>query len=129
MAGLRSVTFYDHADRPAESYGPAPASYYGVDDRPNNTGPVPYSTSRYDEGMQGLAGAYWNVGAIVGSPKMHGQESGATAGVYDLNWGNGGPSGLGVVDNWDYVSLVSSPCPRRVITVCRWYRTQLFAYG
>ncbi|MGK2959503.1 MAG: DNRLRE domain-containing protein, partial [Acidimicrobiales bacterium] len=44
--GMKSSTFYDHADRPVESYGPAPASYYGGDNRPNNAGPVPYGTTR-----------------------------------------------------------------------------------
>ena len=99
-AGLRSTTFYDHADRPIESYGPAPASYYGGDNRPNGTGSVPYGTTRYDESMTGLQAAYWAVGAISGPPKMHGAEAGATAGVYDLNWGAGAPAGLGVIDNW-----------------------------
>ncbi|MGK2958238.1 MAG: PA14 domain-containing protein, partial [Acidimicrobiales bacterium] len=97
---MKSSTFYDHADRPVESYGPAPASYYGGDNRPNNAGPVPYGTTRYDESMTGLQAAYWAVGAIVGPPKMHGAEAGAPHGVYDLNWGAGGPAGLGVTDNW-----------------------------
>ena len=63
--GLTSTTFYDDEDRQAESYGPAPAAWYGADRKPLATyaGQIPKTATAYDEGMTGLAAAYYTSNA------------------------------------------------------------------
>lgn len=58
--GLKSTTIYNDDDRPTESYGAAPASWYGADRKPlaAYTNQVPKTTTGYDEGMTGLAVTY-----------------------------------------------------------------------
>ena len=79
-AGLRSTTKYDEDDRPVHQYGPAPTAWFSTDT--NNryqyatstttyntplttptdyTTQVPHTQTGYDEGIAGLAAAYYDV--------------------------------------------------------------------
>ncbi|HSX29729.1 MAG TPA: PA14 domain-containing protein [Candidatus Saccharimonadales bacterium] len=79
--GLKSTAIYDDEDRPTDSYGPAPASYYGTDRKPTSTyvSQVPRTESKYDEGIVGPAIAWYDYtkqtgntnGTLFGAPKLH----------------------------------------------------------
>jgi RHS repeat-associated protein len=100
--GRKSTTIYDHAGRSVESYGPAPSAWYGSDRRPltGYTAQVPKATTAYDEGLRGLAAAYWDNESFSGPAKVHAFGSGDPTGALYANWGSGGPAGLGVTDNF-----------------------------
>ncbi len=61
--GLKSTTLYDSEDRPTDSYGPAPAAWFGADRKPLAAydSQVPRTSTGYDEGIVGPAVAYMNV--------------------------------------------------------------------
>lgn len=90
---LKSTTVYDQSDRPIDSYGPAPASWF---DDQYPTGPnasnTPHVTTAYDELIQGFGVTYHDYlsGAKVlrGSPKFYstGISNDAT-GNPARNWG------------------------------------------
>ncbi|MBW3616043.1 MAG: hypothetical protein KY439_12165, partial [Actinobacteria bacterium] len=107
-AGRKTTTLYDATGLPTDSFGPAPASCFGADRRPNGSctnPPVAHTQSFYDEGIRGLNAAYWANADLAGPPKVH-----ATGVVPDgtlaKDWGWGGPPGLvdasgaAVVDWW-----------------------------
>ena len=100
--GRKSTTIYDHAGRAVESYGPAPAAWFGADRRPlaAYTSQVPKTTNAYDEGMRGLAAAFWDNEVYSGPAKIHALGVGHDTGALLANWGSGGPAGLGVTDNF-----------------------------
>jgi RHS repeat-associated protein len=65
--GLKSTTIYDNDDRSTDSYGPAPATWYGADRKPisNPTNPaadytnkIPHTSTSFDEGINGPAVTY-----------------------------------------------------------------------
>jgi RHS repeat-associated protein len=95
-AGLKTTTIYDYADRPTDRYGPAPAAWFGSDNRPlaQYAGQVPHSTTTYDGGMQGLAATYWNNIQLSGQSVTHGLGVGDPNGALTANWGAGGPAGV-----------------------------------
>jgi hypothetical protein len=75
---------------------------------PDGAGPLtrPTTSYRYDEktvgdattagpALQGLQGGYYDNPNLTGRPKLL-----ATDAAVDQNWGSGGPSGLGVSDNF-----------------------------
>jgi RHS repeat-associated protein len=72
---LKSTTVYDRKDLPIESYGPAPKAWYGADGRPlaAYATQVPKSETKYDEGINGLSVAWYNVkgSTFFGAPKLH----------------------------------------------------------
>ncbi|MET0779242.1 MAG: PA14 domain-containing protein [Candidatus Saccharimonadales bacterium] len=80
-ASFKTTTIYDDEDRATDSYGPAPASYYGADRKPTTTyvSQVPHSENRYDEGIVGPAVAWYDYtkqtgntnGVLSGAPKLH----------------------------------------------------------
>ena len=94
--GLRSTTIFDAEGRPIENYGPSPSTWFGVDNKPTapNVAATPVSTTRYDEGLLGLAVSWWDNIDQAGPPKLF-EHLGAVGGL-DLSWGTGGPVGLGV---------------------------------
>lgn len=109
--GLKATTVYDHADRPVERWGPAPASCFGVaptepgwsGERPNGSctaPPVPVTRSAYDENVKGLAAEYWANQNQSGATVLHATGVGAAGGVLDVDWGLGAPSGLATADRW-----------------------------
>jgi RHS repeat-associated protein len=98
--GLKSTTLYDYVDRPTDQYGPAPSAWYGADRVPltANAPDVPHTQSGYDEGINGLASAYYNVGTasngsgssaklLEGAPKDHATGVGPTNGDVVKDWG------------------------------------------
>ena len=72
--GLKSTTIYDDEDRSVESYGPAPAAWYGSDRKPLPTqlANVPKTSTAYDEGLVGPAVNWYNVKgqSLFGAPKL-----------------------------------------------------------
>jgi RHS repeat-associated protein len=73
--GLKSTTIFDDDDRPIAQYGPAPASWFTTDRTPvpAQTTKVPWADTRYDEGIQGPAVAWYSVrgNSFNGSPTLH----------------------------------------------------------
>jgi len=108
--GLKSTTIYDDEDRVASKYGPAPTAWYGTDRKPLSTyaGQVPRTDTKYDEGMQGPAVAYYNYSTnaktLSGAPKLHTTNvSGAAAGDLSRNFGTTTPiPGAPNADNWGF---------------------------
>ena len=99
--GLRSTTIFDPQGRPIEEYGPAPAAWFGNDNKPTSThlANTPVSTTGYDEGLQGLAASWWDNPDLAGAPKVF-EQLGDTAAGLNFDWGTGGPAGLGATDNF-----------------------------
>lgn len=104
-AGLRTTTLYDYADRPIDQYGPAPAAWFDANGVPlttptNFTPQVPHTQTAYEEGINGLAAAYYNLGlaansnnakVLFGSPKLHGTGVGPVSGDVLRTWGGAQP--------------------------------------
>lgn len=69
--GLKSTTIYDADDRPVDSYGPAPATWFGGDRKPlaANVNQVSRISTGYDEGMYGLAVSAYPNKKLLGVPK------------------------------------------------------------
>jgi RHS repeat-associated protein len=105
-AGFKTTNKYDHADRLVDAYGPAPVAWYGADNVPltsptNYLAQVPHSQKGYDEGIHGLATAYYNVDTasngtggntklLSGNPKGHATSLGNANGNVVKTW-NGTP--------------------------------------
>jgi RHS repeat-associated protein len=80
---LKTTTIYDDEDRAVSSYGPAPSTYYGSDRKPLTAyvNTVPRADTGYDEGISGLAVAWYNSRIVndsginkpllYGAPKLH----------------------------------------------------------
>jgi YD repeat-containing protein len=97
--GRRTTTLYDWAGRPTDTYGPAPGSCFGADSRPNRScAPMGHNATSYDEGITGLAAAYWSNKGTAGAPVLHDTRVGP-GGALDVDWGAGAPPGL-PTDNW-----------------------------
>lgn len=103
-AGLKSTTLYDEDDRPTDQYGPAPTAWYGTDRKPltANTANVPHTQTGYDEGIVGLAAAYYDVTTstngsgvstkvLTGAPRSHQTGVGQSSGDVVKNWGSTQP--------------------------------------
>lgn len=78
--GLKSTTIYDQLDRTTDSYGPAPAAWYGTDRKPlpGNLSPgttyasqIPHTSTGYDEGINGFAVSVFNNAKLTGTPKLY----------------------------------------------------------
>lgn len=96
--GRATTAFYDEDNRLTDSYGPAPTSCY-VGQVPSAgscaSNPAPHSSTVYDEGMNGLAAAYWDTENFSGGTKYH--EFIAAGLAY--GWGSGAPTNIGA-DTW-----------------------------
>lgn len=70
--GHKSATLYDQQDRVTDTYGPAPAGCFGADRRPLATcaEPTAHSSTRYDEGMEGLDAQWYDNRFLSGTPKV-----------------------------------------------------------
>jgi RHS repeat-associated protein len=96
--GLKSTTIYDDEDRATDSYGPAPAAWYGTDRKPTTSyaAQVPRTETKYDENINGAEVAYFNYKAtnkaLLGAPKLHttGVDP-ANPGLMYKNWGGTPP--------------------------------------
>ncbi|MFC9689126.1 PA14 domain-containing protein [Kribbella sp. NPDC056951] len=71
--GLKSTTIYDSLDRPTDSYGPAPVSWYGTDRKPlpANVNQVAHTQTGYDENILGLSITAYSNKKLIGSPTFH----------------------------------------------------------
>ncbi len=114
--GLKSTTIYDDQDRPTDSYGPAPAAWYGADRKPlttptNYTGQIPHTQTAYDENIVGPAVTWHDYtkqtgnthGVLSGAPKLHTTGINTTTpGVLDYSFtspsvtASGGAQGIGL---------------------------------
>jgi RHS repeat-associated protein len=108
QGGRESTTIYNAVGAPTDQYGPAPASCFGTDLRPNATctSPPPAHTSTaYDQGFNGLVGTWWNNANSSGAPATTSIGAGTSAGgdpnasttpVGDINddWGSNRPTGI-----------------------------------
>lgn len=100
-AGLMSTTLYDYADRPTDTYGPAPAGWFGADRLPLDAyrAKVPHNQTGYDEGLRGLGVAYYDYNgtskALAGPPRGHATGVGPAAGDVDRSWGANKPANFG----------------------------------
>lgn len=63
--GLKSTTTYDEDDKPLESYGPAPQEWFQANGEPiaGKEAEIPHASTKYDEGMKGLAVTYYESNA------------------------------------------------------------------
>jgi RHS repeat-associated protein len=102
--GVTSTTVYDSfTDLPTDSYGPAPASCFGSDQRPLVSCPITpgHTSTSYDGGMQGLQVGYFASNSLSGAPKdfslgLHG----GTGSLGSRDWGAGAPTGSVSTDNF-----------------------------
>ncbi|MFG2698582.1 PA14 domain-containing protein [Kitasatospora sp. NPDC048407] len=91
-AGRRSTTVYDHADRPVDKYGPAPASCFtGLIPTPACAATMPHSHTSYDEGLVGLSAAFYDNPELAGVPREFATGVGAGDGALARSWGAGPP--------------------------------------
>ncbi|MGH2773498.1 MAG: PA14 domain-containing protein, partial [Actinomycetota bacterium] len=89
-AGLKTTFAYDFAGRRTDSWGPAPASALGADNRPINPAAVAHNLTRFDEGMSGLAAAYWSNPNLGGPASSHTTGLGSTTDL-SIDWGSTPP--------------------------------------
>ncbi|MGW6691872.1 PA14 domain-containing protein [Streptomyces sp. NPDC054961] len=91
-AGRRSTTVYDHADRPTDKYGPAPAACFnGQTPTPACAAKMPHSHTSYDEGIAGLSAAFYNNPELSGVPTTFATGVGASDGALSRSWGASPP--------------------------------------
>ncbi|GHG14283.1 hypothetical protein GCM10017567_35000 [Amycolatopsis bullii] len=91
-AGRKSTTVYDYADRPVDSYGPAPASCF-TGQLPNGTcsGGMAHGHNGYDEGVNGLAVSWYDNDKLSGAPKTYTTGLGTADGSFVKNWNSDAP--------------------------------------
>ncbi|WP_206737237.1 PA14 domain-containing protein [Agromyces albus] len=108
---VKSTTLYDGRDRPTDTYGPAPADCFDNDPMSLTyrkpiapcASSTAHTSTRYDEGMQGLRAEYFPNQTLTGQPTAYGLGIGSTYGFgpVDRNWGTGAPYGAAPsADNW-----------------------------
>ncbi|WUL19880.1 PA14 domain-containing protein [Amycolatopsis sp. NBC_00355] len=86
-AGRVSTTVYDYADRPTDTYGPAPAACFtGQNPTTACSGTVPHTHSGYDEGVSGLSAAYYDNLTFTGTPKAYTTGIGTADGALKSPW-------------------------------------------
>ncbi|MFD7018637.1 PA14 domain-containing protein [Streptomyces sp. NPDC059928] len=91
-AGRRSTTVYDHADRPIDKYGPAPAACFtGPNPTAACAAKMPHSHTTYDEGLAGLSAAFYDNPELAGVPQTFATGVGASDGALSRSWGASPP--------------------------------------
>lgn len=102
--GFMRTTIYDaFTNLATDSYGPAPASCFGGDHRPNGScaQPVAHTSTAYDEGMQGLNVAYFATNNLSGRPVDFSLGLiGGTGSLGTRSWGTGAPTSSVTADNF-----------------------------
>jgi YD repeat-containing protein len=81
--GLVTTTKYDAAGRVVDVYGPALAGEFAAD---GTSTTAPRVHTNYDEGMPGLAAAWYPTSDMTGVPKAH------TTSSLNESWGSGSPA-------------------------------------
>ncbi|WP_077241311.1 PA14 domain-containing protein [Amycolatopsis azurea] len=88
-----STTVYDHADRPVDTYGPAPASCFtGQVPSAACANTVPHSRTGYDENLPGLAVNWYDNDKLSGAPKAYTTGLGVADGSLVKNWNSDAPT-------------------------------------
>ncbi|MDQ7809033.1 hypothetical protein Q5425_35335 [Amycolatopsis sp. A133] len=78
---------YDYADRPVDSYGPAPASCFsGQLPAASCPGGMAHGHNSYDEGINGLVAAYYDNMTLSGVPKVQRTGIGPADGTIKSSW-------------------------------------------
>ncbi|MFI6047215.1 PA14 domain-containing protein [Nocardia sp. NPDC051321] len=91
-AGRRSTTVYDHADRPIDRYGPAPASCFaGQTPTAACAASIPHSHTDYDQGLAGLQATFYDNPLLSGPPKVWATGVGSADGALTGSWANAPP--------------------------------------
>ena len=92
-AGRVSTTVYDHADRETDTYGPAPGSCFtGQLPTAACANTVPHKHTDYDQGLNGLAVAWYDNNSLTGAPKVFTTGIGTADGSLVRNWGTAAPT-------------------------------------
>ncbi|MGV9365625.1 PA14 domain-containing protein [Amycolatopsis sp. NPDC003731] len=92
-AGRVSTTAYDYADRPTDTYGPAPASCFtGQTPTAACVATVPHTRTGYDEGINGLAVSWYDNDQLSGAPKAYTTGLGTADGTFVKNWDAAAPT-------------------------------------
>ncbi|WP_218020894.1 PA14 domain-containing protein [Nocardia crassostreae] len=90
--GRRTTVLYDHADRPTDEYGPAPAACFkGQLPKPDCAETMPHSHKEYDENLAGLEAAFYDNPYTSGAPKEWVTGVGTTDGSLQRIWGSTPP--------------------------------------
>ncbi|WP_306356773.1 MULTISPECIES: PA14 domain-containing protein [unclassified Nocardia] len=91
-AGRRSTILYDHADRPTDEYGPAPATCFnGQLPTPACATSMPHRHFSYDEGLVGLEAAFYDNPHTAGVPALWQTGTGAADGALSGAWASSAP--------------------------------------
>ena len=99
-AGRMSTTVYDHADRPVDTYGPAPASCFtGQTPTAACAGAVPREHTNHDEGINGLSVAYYDNPTLTGAPVVYATGVGIPDGSLVKTWPTAPVAGVPAA-NW-----------------------------
>ncbi|MFI8977403.1 PA14 domain-containing protein [Nocardia asteroides] len=90
--GRRKTVLYDHADRPTDQFGPAPADCFnGLVPTASCAATIPHNHLGYDENIVGLEVAYYDNPYLVGVPKEWATGVGTQDGSLSKNWGASPP--------------------------------------
>ncbi|MFI6999057.1 PA14 domain-containing protein [Nocardia sp. NPDC050175] len=90
--GRRSTLIYDHADRPTDQYGPAPADCFdGQLPKPECADTMPHTRKGYDENLAGLETAFYDNPFLAGIPKEWATGVGTADGSLKRIWGSTPP--------------------------------------
>lgn len=96
-SGRVSSTVYDHNDRPTDQWGPAPESCFnGQQPTAACAATMPHTRTNYDEGLQGLAVAWWNNTSMTGTVKTHVTGGLGTGGAVDAHFDGTTPPAEGL---------------------------------
>ncbi|MFD6105251.1 PA14 domain-containing protein, partial [Nocardia salmonicida] len=91
-ANRRSTLLYDHADRPTDTFGPAPASCFtGQLPTGECAESMPHLRKGYDQGLYGLETAVFDNPFLAGVPKLWSTGVGTDDGSLNRNWGANPP--------------------------------------
>ncbi|WP_233224144.1 PA14 domain-containing protein [Amycolatopsis sp. BJA-103] len=86
-AGRKTTTVYDYADRPVDTYGPAPASCFaGQLPVGGCAGGMSHGHNGYDEGINGLSAAFYDNMTLSGVPKVYRTGIGPADGTLKSGW-------------------------------------------
>jgi RHS repeat-associated protein len=131
-SGEMQTTLYDYADRPTDTYGPAPTSWYDTNpsdstyDTPLSayTSQVPHQQTAYDGGIKSLAVAYYDSApytngtgsssyALVNQPKLQATGVGNANGDINETWNATQPITPDSGDGWGaqltgYINLATT---------------------
>ncbi|HVV12772.1 MAG TPA: PA14 domain-containing protein [Amycolatopsis sp.] len=92
-AGRESTTVYDYAQRPTDSYGPAPTSCFtGQQPTTGCADTVTHTHTNYDENLQGLGAQWYANTALSGAPASLTTGTGNADGSINHPWHGAVPS-------------------------------------